>query len=354
MTLAAHPILNSEPTLSGSFIDKLFDDGRKLIADATKEITKITAVTLAKPDFTGVTPNLENPSDITLAGLPTAPTKPILDNVPIDAFPDKPILTTALIATDSLLTATIARIIGQIEQRINYATGLSPTVEAAIFGRGVDRETKQTQAAYQAYIDNQAAMGWSSPSGQDRAAFIAFEAEKKGKLSDLSRDIMTKQADLEQANTQRNLELYQNLQAQLFSQKQSDEANKIQLFSTSVDAVIKKAQLYIDINKSWVDIFSNEVEAYKALANVGIDEAKFRMDQVSALNAMNTQLSSVAMQKLNIMLEYEKSNAALATEGAKGIAAVMGQLAATQMNAISLGESFSYGKHWSYGESVSV
>lgn len=350
---ALHPILNSISQPNGAYIDQLYDDGRKLIERATNEVSRMSAA-LPKLDFTGINPSLTDPTGGGIGVMPIAPSKPLLMDTPIDAFPLIPVLTTDTIASDVILLELVGQIKSHIEYRLSNATGLSAAVEAALFGRAVDRETALMRTGFGNYLANQAALGWSSPAGQDQAAFISFEKERKAKLSDINRDIMVKQAELEQSNSQRNLELFQSFQAQLFSQKQSDEANKLRAFEIKMDAVIKKAQLYININKGWIDIYANEVQAYTAQSRATMDEARFRMEQVAAVNELNTQMSMIAMEKLKLLAQDNVQRAGMANEASKAIAAVLGQLSATLMNSINISQTFGTSKSWDYSETLSA
>jgi hypothetical protein len=85
-----------------------------------------------------------------------------------------------------------------------------------------------------------------------------------------------------------------------------------------------------------------------------MDEARFRMEQVTALNNMNTQLSGIAFEKLKLISQDNANRAGLANDASKAIAAVLGQLAATLFNSVNISESFGTSKSWSYGESTSL
>lgn len=351
---ANHPFLNSQTELNFAYFDKMFDKAGHLIDDAKTELSKISALAVAAPDFTGISPDLIRPDSVTLDGLPALPISPMLLDVPIDNFPASPVLTTKLVATDAILSDLIAKEILNIQYRIDNPTGLKVAVEEALFGRAVDRETKLQRTGYDNYLASSSAMGWSSPSGQDQAVFIAFETEKKGKLSDVNREIMTTQANLEQSNLHRNLELLQAFQAQLFGQKQADEANSITLYGADIDRVIKHAELYININKSRIDLFGESVRAYVAEVGAGIDRAKFYTEQINGLNGLNSQLSAIAMEKIKLLSTHALGSYQATVEAEKGIAAVMAQLSANLFNTLHMGFSQSTGESWSYGESVSV
>ena len=351
---ALHPFLNSFDSINFNYVDKLFDKAESLIDTATKDIEKIANMVLKPLDFSGITPDFVDPSYLNLMGLPVAPIQPLLNEVNVEQFPDSPFLTTAQIATDALLTQLIAQEVTEIMWRLNNSTGLTPAVEAAIWQRSVDRESSLASKAYQVYLDNNSALGWSSPAGQDQAAFMAFQQDKTAKLSDLSRDIMVKQADLEQNNLQKTLDYLQTLQAQLFEQKQSDEGNKIKLFDSLSENADRKTRLYIDINKAKIEVFAEQVQAYVAAVGASESQAEFYLKKIDAINQVQENFSTIALEKLKIMQSYEASQYQAAVEAEKAIAGVAGNLAATLFNAVNLGWSNSEGKSWSYSESLSA
>jgi hypothetical protein len=351
---AQHPFLNSIDSINASYLDRLYDSALSALTSAIAAVNAQSTSLPPAPDFTGLNPAMINPGDVILGDLPAIPNAPNLIDVPIGDMPIAPILTTDQIATDALLKSSIARIISEIEYRLANPTGLKQSVENALFMRGVDRENKLMSAAYGTYLAVTSAMGFESSEIHDKAAFLHFETEKQGKLSDINRDIMVKQADLEQNNLQKTLDLFQSLQAQLFGQKQSDEANKIRLFEVKIDSVIKTANLYIDINKGFIDIYASEVNAFAAVARVRQDDAKFRMEQYNQINQMNIQLTNISLEKIKVMEQHYASNAQIAVERIKTIGAINGQAGASMFNAINISESFSTGKSWHYGESLSA
>ena len=195
--------LNTFQQPNYEYFGKLWDKGIFLADQVLVATNKIATESIPALNFAGTTPDLITPATAGIT-LPTAPIKPIIVNAVVGGDPAPPTLTT--VATNELLSELITEIKNSLYRRLTYATGLLPHVEAAIFGRGVDRETKIHSSGFANYMAAQSAMGWASPSGQDRAAFIVFETKKQGALSDLSRDIMIKQAELEQSNMQKSID----------------------------------------------------------------------------------------------------------------------------------------------------
>jgi hypothetical protein len=316
-------------------------------------MNKIANLSLAPPDFTGITPDLIHPS-IGGVVLPTAPTQPLINVPSVGNDPDIPVLTTALIATDALIADLIAQIKANLEARLSHATGLNPVVEAALFGRAVDRETGLMRTGYENYLSNNASVGFSAAPGQDQAAFIAFERDRKGKLSDINRDIMVKQAELEQSNIQKTLDSYQALESQLFGQKQSNEANELRLYDSKEEVMVKRVGLLNDINHITVENYAQDVEAYATTGRVTMEQAKLLLEQVNAVNGLNSSLAGIALEKLKVVNSYNIGKYQAVTEAEKAIGATLGQLSATLFNTMNYSQSWSHGISWSGSESLSA
>ena len=72
---AIHPFLNSITEVNASYIDRLYDDARSLITQATNDINNIST-SLPALDFTGITPSLIDPTAYGIGTMPTAPINP--------------------------------------------------------------------------------------------------------------------------------------------------------------------------------------------------------------------------------------------------------------------------------------
>jgi hypothetical protein len=351
---AQHPFLNSINSVNDSYMDRLFDEAVKALGAATGAVNGMSAALTPLPDFSGLNVSLINPSEIVPAALPTMPTKPLLLDVPIGQMPAAPFLWTTVIADTSMLITLIARLIAECEALLANPYGVMGAMFDSIYAKGVDRETKAQRTGYQNYLASNAAMGFEAASGQDQSALMRFELEKKGKLSDINRDIMIKQIDVEKEIKQKALDQLLSLNARLLDLKQASESNELSLYDSQKKTVIDTAMLYIDINKGFIDIYASEIQAYSALASVTNEQARFRMDQYKQVNEMNLSLTNISLEKIKLIEAHSSNNAQLAMEKIKSIAAVNGQVGANWMNGINLSQSFSTGKSWSYGESLSA
>mgnify|MGYP001412421613 FL=1 len=176
---------------------------------------------ITAPDF-GITPTLPASVDPSI-NLPNAPTldvpvSPInadfvlpeyvsefsipefISKVPL--FNTEKISVPEIIALDnnyssSLNTALRVKLLANIN---TGGTGLSPTIEAAIFARETERGSQSLQDAIDKTTAQWAKMGFSLPDGMLSSEILALNKEYMNKRLDVSRDISLKQAELEQEN----------------------------------------------------------------------------------------------------------------------------------------------------------
>lgn len=140
---------------------------------------------------------------------------------------------------------------GILEKRLLGGTGLPEAAEQAIWDRARDRETR-TALANEAEIQRQAeAFGFQLPSGVMAAQLRDAQKNYYDKVSELSRDIAIRQAELEQTNMQQTV------------------ANIMQLESTLIDYSNKLEQLAFQAAKALADnavqIQNQAVEGFKGL-----------------------------------------------------------------------------------------
>lgn len=208
-----------------------------------------------------------------------------------------------------------------LHQRMQGGTGLPAAVEQAIWDRGRDRETL-IALANEADITRQSeALGFQLPPGVLAAQIRQAQQSYYDKLSGLSRDVMVKQAELEQQNLKDTIAAGMQLESQLIdhSWKQEQMAfesaktyadNAIQVhnanieqfkalltgyqtyasvYKTIIDAELSKVEVYkaqIDAEKAKADINKALVEAYKAEIEAGMAQVEIYRAQVSAAQTL--------------------------------------------------------------------
>lgn len=197
---------------------------------------------------------------------------------------------------------------GILEARMLGGTGLPEAVEAAIWDRARDRETKAA-LANESEIQRQAeALGFQLPSGVMVAQMRDAQKNYYDKVSELSRDIAIKQAELEQTNMQQTV------------------AAVMQLENTLIESYWKAEQLSFQAAKELADnavqIHNAAIEAYKALM-VGYQMYAQAYDTI-----IKAELSKVEVYKAELQGEQIKAtiNTALVEQYKATIQASMSQV----------------------------
>ena len=318
-------------SMPGSVFGDLLTQATTLIDSATAAADALSTLALPPTDFSEITHTQIDPSSVTLA-LPTAPADITLTTPTIGSDP-----------SDTMILSLLGLAKTSLEYRLANPTGLASSVEAAIYSRANDRETAAQAESYDNFMASQASNGFSMPSGQSAAAFIYFESKKQAALSALSREIMVNQANLEQSNVQKTLDAVIALTAQAQS-----------LYNAQEDTMIKRVGLLSDFNRLALDHWSAKIQAYAETGQLTAKQADFLMSQVNAINAANSNVTNVALEKLKIVNAYESGRYQAIVENNKAVGGIYGQMSATCMNAMNYSTSWSQSLSWSGNESVST
>lgn len=163
-----------------------------------------------------------------------------------------------IITDDPMIQAAIDRLTSNIK---NGGTGLSADVEAAIWARGLEREERQLEDSTTKVTSMWAKKGFSLPDGMLANSLSDLQKEYLNRKLDRSREIEIKQAELEQTNLFKSMELAVNLASNLINMLIKYE----ELVFRGQEATAKYANEYIDIQ---IKTYMSKVEAYKATAQV--------------------------------------------------------------------------------------
>jgi hypothetical protein len=155
--------------------------------------------------------------------------------------------------SDVLLTSVKDALI----TRLAGGTGLTPAVEAAIWNRGRDREQTASLQAERTLLVDRAQSGFSRPTGAAMAALDRVIADTQDKIIDLSRDIMIKQAELEQENVKHAIQQTVALEDILVREHMAINQRKFEVAKYVQD-------IQIELFKTAVTKYTSEVEAYRA------------------------------------------------------------------------------------------
>lgn len=174
-----------------------------------------------------------------------------------------------------------------LNARINGGTGLAPSVEQQIWARGQDRETQLALAREMEIKRNAEAQGFPLPSGVMVGQLADARREYYDKLSGLSRDVMIKQAELEQQNVQHALQTALQLESQLMEHHHKWETLLFQSAKAMADSSIAIYNAGIDQYKALLAGYQAFSAAYDTLikaelAKVEVFKALLQAEQVKA------------------------------------------------------------------------
>jgi len=152
----------------------------------------------------------------------------------------------------------LTKVKDELLSRLSGGTGINPVVEQAIYDRGRDRESQLAVLAERSLLEERS-VGFSRPPGSVQSALDDIIQETQSKLTSLSRDIMIKQAELEQENIKTSIQQTIALEDILIR-----EHNNVQQRAFDVARYVQ--DLAVEIYKAQVAQYNLELEAYKAFA----------------------------------------------------------------------------------------
>jgi len=201
------------------------------------------------------------------------------------------------------------------------STGLDPDVEQAIWDRGRAREDALSQREITGIHQGIGSRGFRLPPG----AILVAESEAIRKAqensSTVSRDIMIKQAELEQDNRRHSIESALNMEGALL-------ADYDRRMGRAFEARRLTATLAIDIFNAKVGLYNASVGAYQAAAAVfetelraalsKLEEYRARLEGLRLLGELNTQQveiykARIAAVEQTVAVYREQVNAAKVT-----------------------------------------
>lgn len=247
--------------------------------------------------------------------LPTVPTLLELD-IPTIAVIDLPTFSLDFPTSNSLVipgltfsfsenaysSDLLTNVKSELLSRLSGGTGLNPIVEQAIWDRGRDREQLASLQAERALLVERSQSGFSRPTGAALSALDRIVQDTQSKLIDLSREIMIKQAELEQENIKTSIQQTIALEDILIR-----ENNNIVQRAFETAKYIQDTQ--IEIFKMAVSKYSSEVEAYKAFSTAysariqaelsKVEIFKAEIDAQKLLNDINEQSIKIYLARLD-------------------------------------------------------
>lgn len=241
--------------------------------------------------------------------------------------------------TSSLLTKVVA----VLDERLNGGTGLPPEVEQAIWDRGREREVAQLADSI-AELERMEALGYAFPPGVYLDARLKLTNEYAAKSYGHSREVMIKQAELEQANIRQALQDSISLESKLIDAYNMTEQRvlegakyatqagvsiynaKVEAYKAYVDTYRVKAAIYeaqIKGEMAKVEAYKAEVEAERAKAEVNTALVQQYKTQIDAAMSM-VELYKAELMAVQTKAEIEKLKIEIYGEEVKAFASKIG------------------------------
>ena len=254
---------------------------------------------------------------------------------------------------------------GVLQTMLAGGTGLPPDVERAIWERARQREDISAATLVRTAVDQWAARGFASPPGQLNGQMLAINEENQIKITQLSRDVAIKQAELEQVNrnfavqhgisyeqvftalfmsiVDRNFQIAKftvettiqvyNMQIAAFNVEQAVfaqvlEQKKVQLEVAMLPLKVYQAQLEAakiqsEINvqriqafNAEVQAFVSEVEAYKAQVTAAVEKTHLQQLKIELFKGeVESQVAQINAQRASFEAYSSRINGEVAKAG---------------------------------------
>jgi hypothetical protein len=169
----------------------------------------------------------------------------------------------------------------------NGGTGLSPDVEQAIWDRGREREARQMRDSLNQLDRDMEQQGFSVPPGFYLDARLKIQTEADANNRGTSREIMIKQAELEQSNVNHALDASIQIEGQLISYTNQVEQRFFDSCKYATEAGVSIYNARVQAYAAFVDAFKARIAVYEAtirgeLAKVDAYKAQMEAEQTKA------------------------------------------------------------------------
>jgi len=196
--------------------------------------------------------------------------------------------------SDELLTDVKSVLI----RRLQGGTGFTPAIEDAIWSRSRDREQKASLQAERTLLVEQSSTGFSRPTGATISALTQIVQETQSKIIDLSRDIMIKQAELEQENLKNTIQQTIALEDILVRQYNN-------VYQRSFEVAKYVQDITVEVFKSRIALYNSQVAAYQAFATAYSARVQAELTKVEIFKAQidaEKLKNEINQQNINLYL----------------------------------------------------
>lgn len=239
-----------------------------------------------------------------------------------------------ILASDNeAVIAAIARLKDNIEKG---GTGLTEAAEDAIWNRDLERMNQQLEDSTDKVLSMWAKKGFSLPDGLLAHSLMELQKDHANKLLDRSRDITIKQADLEQTNLFKSIELSVNLAFKLVEEMSRYQELHLRVQENTAKFFNEYLELKIKAHNDIVEVFKVRVAAYESTVRAQLAKAEIYKAQIEGELAKAGVNEAIAKQFLAETEAYVSSYKGV-VEGNKSLAdmysaQVQGCLTQSQVN----------------------
>lgn len=346
----------------------------------SEEVAGLDDVVLNLPEFTAVPPvlNFGNAPEITIGTVPTLPgirdvTLPDAPEVELPTLPTMLALNTPTFAGmgshadwlerlknaptldlvrptplvyrrgqayESLLLDNLKAV---LNERIKGGTGLSAEVEALIWGRAVDRESRLALGAELDIVRSGEALGFKLPQGVVAAQLERARRAYSEKMAGLSRDVAIKQAELEQSNLQQVVAEGVQLESKLMDnalqiEQQAFEAARavadshLQIYNAGVrefEVLMQQFNTFASIYRTLIDAETAKLEQYKAELQAEQTKAQINQSLVAQFKAqveaqqIRVEMYRTQLQGAQTLMQVEQTKLQAAGEQVRAFVATV-------------------------------
>ena len=368
------------------------DDLRKELTSANMPGTSIDYDYIDDTIETDVETNRPTPPDFPSTDEVDPPTREDLIDIDVPTFPDIPTFdedapddefsyneneyqSTLLDNVKDSLTTWI----------IDGGTGLSTEVEEAIWERARSRLAEEWERATDDVMGYWSARGFNLPTGPLQAALRRVNNDFQQKLDDLNREILIKQAELAQNNTQfahtMSVQLEKHLMDhfnsvadrmleaakttvlilyQIYSEKVKAYGLQVEAKSVEIEALSKTVDAKVAINKGKTDayladvsrykeeiaaiiavidgearLYAAKVDGYRADIDLARAEMNVAIERLKALISQSRNQTELQIKEAEVTLQAYISSLGLNIEVSKAIATILEQIVASALGAIN-------------------
>ena len=184
--------------------------------------------------------------------------------------------------TSALLTKTL----DVISTRLNGGTGLPPEVEYAIWDRGREREARQYDDS-RMQLEQMESLGYAFPPGVWLDARIKLQNEYAASAAGFSREVMIKQAELEQQNIKDALQQSITIESKLIDQYNMIEQRVFEAAKYMTQAAVETYNAKVRAYQAYCEAYRTKAAIYEArvrgeLAKVEAYKAEIQAEEIKA------------------------------------------------------------------------